>query len=129
MEVIKDDYICKIEVVKILQKAYAEGRIKAKDGCSSMLDDINALSAADVEPVDRWIDAQKNPPPIVDKRSMSSESVLILRSNGRYAVAYYCYDTEYGNYWTTDDDKTMYDWRKVAYWQPLPKSPKDGEAE
>jgi DNA-directed RNA polymerase subunit RPC12/RpoP len=51
MEVIKDDYIRKIEAVKILQKAYAEGRIKAKDGCVSVLDDINALPAADVQPV------------------------------------------------------------------------------
>lgn len=53
MEVIKDDYIRKIEAVKILQKAYAEGRIKAKDGCVSVLDDINALPKADVQPVRR----------------------------------------------------------------------------
>lgn len=46
MEVIKDDYIRKIEVVKILQEAYTEGRIKAKDGCVSVLDDINALPKA-----------------------------------------------------------------------------------
>lgn len=53
MEVIKDDYIRKIEAVKILQKAYAEGRIKAKDGCVSVLDDINALPKADVQTVRR----------------------------------------------------------------------------
>jgi hypothetical protein len=51
MEVIKDDYIRKIEAVKILQKAYTEGRIKAKDGCVSVLDDINASPKADVQPV------------------------------------------------------------------------------
>lgn len=58
MEVIKDDYIRKIEAVNILQKAYTEGRIKAKDGCVSVLDDINALPKADVQPVKhgRWID-------------------------------------------------------------------------
>ena len=50
MEVIdKKEYISKIEVVRILQKAYAEGRIKAKDGLSSVLDDIQK---ADVQPVD-----------------------------------------------------------------------------
>lgn len=53
----KNEYISKIEVVRILQKAYAEGRIKAKDGCVSLLDDINALPAADVQPVrhGRWL--------------------------------------------------------------------------
>ena len=56
MEVIdKNEYISKIEVVRILQKAYAEGRIKAKDGLSSVLNDIKN---ADVQPVKhgRWID-------------------------------------------------------------------------
>lgn len=55
MEVIdKKEYISKIEVVRILQKAYAEGRIQAKDGLSSVLDDIQN---ADVKPVKhgRWI--------------------------------------------------------------------------
>ena len=46
----KNDYISKLEVVLILQKAYAEGRIKAKDGLSSVLDDIQK---ADVQPVKR----------------------------------------------------------------------------
>ena len=90
-------------------------------------DFIESLPSADVQPVDRWIDAQKNPPPVVDRRSMTSESVLILRDNGRCAVAYYCFDAKEGSYWTTDDDKTMYEWEEVSHWQPLPKHPKDGE--
>lgn len=48
MEVIKNEFISKLEVVRILQKAYAEGRIQAKDGLSSVLDDIQK---ADVQPV------------------------------------------------------------------------------
>ncbi len=88
---------------------------------------IKRVPVADVEPIDRWIDAQKNPPPIVDKKSMTSESVLILRDNGRCAVAYYCYDAEDGNYWTTEDEKTMYEWEEVTHWQPLPELPKDGD--
>lgn len=59
MEVIKDDYIRKIEAVKILQKAYTEGRIKAKDGCVSVLDDINALPKANVQPVKHGKDVMK----------------------------------------------------------------------
>lgn len=57
---------------------------------------------------DRWIDAKTNPPPIVDERSKTSSPVLILRENGSQDVAFYCYDDE-GNYWTSDDEKTMYE--------------------
>ena len=55
MEVIKNECISKLEVVRILQKAYTEGKIQAKDGLVSILDDINA---ADVQPVRRgkWIE-------------------------------------------------------------------------
>ena len=48
MEIIRNECISKLETVRILQKAYAEGRIQAKDGLVSVLDDINA---ADVQPV------------------------------------------------------------------------------
>ena len=48
MEVIKNECISKLEVVRILQKAYAESRIQAKDDLVSVLDDINA---ADVQPI------------------------------------------------------------------------------
>lgn len=51
MEIIKDCYISKLEVVRILQKAYAEGRISAIDDCASVLDDINAIPASDVQSV------------------------------------------------------------------------------
>lgn len=50
MEVIKDECISKLTVVQILQKAYAEGRVKANDGLVSVFDDINA---ADVQPIDK----------------------------------------------------------------------------
>ena len=50
MEVIRNECISKLKVVQILQKAYTEGRIQAKDGLVSVLDDINA---ADVQPVKR----------------------------------------------------------------------------
>lgn len=61
MEVINDEYISKLEAVRILQTAYAEGRIQAKDGCVSVLDDINALPTADVQPVihAHWIELPK----------------------------------------------------------------------
>lgn len=46
-----NEYITKGEAVQVLHTAYAEGRIQAKDGCASVLDDIGALKAADVQPV------------------------------------------------------------------------------
>ena len=46
-----NEYITKGGVMQILQKAYTEGRIQAKDGCTSVLDDISAVKAADVQPV------------------------------------------------------------------------------
>ena len=54
MEVIRNECISKLKVIQILQKAYTEGRIQAKDGLVSVLDDINA---ADVQPVihAKWI--------------------------------------------------------------------------
>lgn len=91
-------------------------------------DEAHDFPSTDIQSVDRWIDAQKNPPPIIDRRSMTSESVLILRDNGKCSVAYYCNSAEDGSYWTTDDDKTMYGWEEVTHWQPLPELPKKGDA-
>ena len=55
MEVIRNECISKLKVVQILQKAYTEGRIQAKDGLASVLDDIQN---ADVQPVKRgeWLE-------------------------------------------------------------------------
>ena len=47
-----NEYITKGDVMQILQKAYTDGRIQAKDGCASVLDDIAAIKA-DVQPVKR----------------------------------------------------------------------------
>lgn len=51
-----NEYITKGDVMQILQNAYTDGRIQAKDGCASALDDIAAIKA-DVQPVKhgRWI--------------------------------------------------------------------------
>ena len=84
---------------------------------------IESCQPADVQPINRWIDAQKNPPPIKDKESHSSELVLILKENGSYDVCFYTYDEE-GNYWETEDGRQTYEWGEVTYWQPLPEIPK-----
>ena len=45
--------ISKIEVVRILEKAYAEGRIKAKDGLDGLVSVLDDINAADVQPIDK----------------------------------------------------------------------------
>lgn len=133
-----DDYLIKRDVLRIL-KEYASKAwnddwkpthetVRGDTFIEACLI-IDDMPTADVQPIDRWIDAQKNPPPIIDRRSMASELVLILRDNGRCAVAYYCNSAEDGDYWTTDDDKTMYCWEEVTHWQPLPELPKRGGLE
>ena len=89
--------------------------------------ELKQFKEAGAQPVDRRIDAQKNPPPITDRKSMTSDAVLIMRDNGRCSVAYYCFDPEEGNCWLTEDEKTMYDLEEVTYWMPLPKSLMEGE--
>lgn len=123
-----DEYINKHEaytMMKDLEAAYIYPPVKEAYGTAARR--IDQMPTADVQPIDRWIDAQKNPPPIIDRRSMTSKSVLILRDNGRCSVAYYCNSAEDGDYWTTDDDKTMYCWEEVTHWQPLPELPKGEE--
>ena len=67
-----------------------------------------------------WISAQ-NPPPATDEHT--SDYVLALRGSGYQCVCYYVYDEE-GNYWVTEDEKSMYEVDEITYWQPLPEPPK-----
>lgn len=114
MEVIKNECISKLEVVRILQKAYTECRIQAKDGLVSILDDINA---ADVQPVVRWISVDES-----------------LPENDADCLVWYKCDTAFGKSeswgiahcsrcdWYTkhlDGDNIV-----VHYWHPLPEPPK-----
>ena len=107
MEVIKDECISKLEVVHILQKAYAEGRIKAKDGLYSVLDDIQN---ADVQSVDRWISFKDKQP-----------------QEGGFYLTYYAEHIRVSQWFPS---KNWYNehggnvTNMVEYWQPLPEPPK-----
>ena len=83
--------------------------------------------------VDRWISVKdKLPEEMQDKSAKSgwseeirpSDSVLILTAGGLYDVAWYSYAYED---WTTDNESYSYEKKEVAFWQPLPKPPKDGD--
>ena len=68
-----------------------------------------------------WINAQTNPPIAIDGET--SDYVLVFRTSGRQCVCYYIYDDK-GNYWCSEDEKSMYDLDEVTHWQPLPEPPK-----
>lgn len=120
MKVIKDDYIRKIEAVKILQKAYTEGRIKAKDGCISVLDDINALPKADVQPVDRWISVK-------DRLPDEGQKCLVYRDiDADLKITTGIWHSEWKAFDGLRHGTRLED---AIAWQPLPEPPKDGETE
>lgn len=84
---------------------------------------IDEIRSPDAQPVDRWINAQTNPPIATDGKT--SDYVLVLRESGYQCVCYYVYDDD-GNYWMTEDEKSMYEIDEVTHWQPLPEPPKKG---
>lgn len=83
----------------------------------------NELPDADVQPIDRWINAKTNPPIATDGET--SDYVLVLRASGMQCVCYYVYDDEEGNYWCSEDEKSIYDIDEITRWQPLPEAPQD----
>ena len=104
MEVIRNECISKLEIVRILQKAYAEGRIQAKDGLVSVLDDINA---ADVQPVDRWISVDEALPP-------DNKAYVVMTKNNGLGVSRLMGRNRIE--WTLFGEP-------VLYWLPIPEPP------
>lgn len=84
---------------------------------------IKSIPTAEVQPADRWINAQTNPPTATDGET--SDYVLVLRADGRQCVCYYVYDDDEGNYWCSEDEKSIYDIDEITRWQPLPKPPNE----
>ena len=82
----------------------------------SAIDVIEACQPAEVQPINRWIDAQKNPPSTTDENSCTSDLVLVVTKSNCYNICYYVYDNEEGNYWSTEDERKIYDCGEVVYW-------------
>ena len=110
----KNEYISKIEVVRILQKAYAEGRIKAKDGLVSVLDDINAAA---VQPIDRWINVN-------DRLPKEQETVIVYEKD--YGVMWGDYQgIKYSQpVWIVRKSGLIIRTTEVTHWRHLPEPPK-----
>lgn len=125
-----EEYISKNKAVNAVKSLI--GRMPAKDNYAKGYDAAlgrvliavrGVPIATDVQPIDRWINAQTNPPIATDGET--SDYVLVLRADGRQCVCYYVYDDDEGNCWFSEDEKSMYDIDEVTHWQPLPEPPKD----
>ena len=115
-----NEYITKGEAVQVLHTAYAEGRIQAKDGCASVLDDIGALKAADVQPLDRWISCK-------DKMPEEYKTVLVYEKDYGVMIGELekkFFDTQF---FIARKSGIILRTTEVTHWQPLPEPPKDGE--
>ena len=92
-------------------------------------------STIDVQPVNQWISVKDELPDEMQDKSIysrwseeirPSDSVLVLTTGGSYDVAWYSYVY---NDWTTDNEAHTYKSWEIAFWQPLPEPPKDGDTE
>lgn len=88
-----------------------------------MLDEIDALPAADVQPVDRWISVD-------DKLPDSDTTVLVWYTAdslfgrfGDYGVTHYRESSGWSKASLIGDDQAIF------YWMPLPEPPKEGDAD
>lgn len=95
------------------------------------LNDNNAITETDVQPVNQWISVDDRLPEEMQDKSINSgwseelrpsDSVLILTTGGSYDVAWYSYAY---NDWTTDNETHTYKNWEIAFWQPLPEAPLD----
>ena len=95
------------------------------------MDFINAIPAADVQPVNRWISVKDRLPEAVEK----DVNGKIAFSD--FVLVYLVYDNGF-TYITNDrfrvDSKSWLheipgEGCKVTHWMPLPEPPKDGETE
>lgn len=100
---------------------------KADVDLREMLDEIEALPSADVQPVDRWISVDDRLPNIGER-----VFVYIPRPDNHYniEIAYISEGNDDYPYWVLGDKSQFYSTRfhYISHWMPLPEPPKDGDA-
>lgn len=90
------------------------------------LNDNNAITDTDVQPVNQWISCQ-------DKMPEDNTSVLFVyvSENGIKSVHYGYHQTikGLGSSWVKPSGGWQYCDDDVTHWQPIPEPPKDGDVE
>ncbi len=123
MKIAENDLIERNKIFEKVTELYRYSKGDMHIAYRELLDYILDMPTADVQPSDRWINAQINPPIATDGET--SDYVLVLRADGRQCVCYYIYDDDEGNCWCSEDEKSIYDIDEVTHWQPLPQTPKE----
>ena len=114
------EYIEMQDVIKAIQYRVCQGQgnkehICKRGSCAycgimDIMDDIEALPTADLQPVNRWISAE-------DRLPEECKNVIVIYKGDLFISFRYDY-----NYWYGIGRQ------KIDYWQPLPEPPKDGDA-
>lgn len=129
-----DEYIRKEDVLDIASQYCTDDDgscSKADVDSREMLDEIEALPAADLQPVDRWINCKDKMPdtPEQGMDAKCSDCCLVCDDFGWIGMGYYLTDGK-KSWWEFADaqNKIKIDWTEITHWMPLPEPPKDGES-
>jgi hypothetical protein len=114
-----DEYIDKVKVGAKIQMMYIRREMDyggENDFCRGMrkaLRVIKNMPAADVQPVNQWINVK-------DRLPATRKTVLIYDEYEGVSAGYY--DSDYAKFRSIED---VYRSCYVTHWQPLPEPPKD----
>ena len=87
----------------------------------AMIEWINEIPAADVEPKRRWI-------PVTERLPKHLTSVIVHRKDGGIFIWEY-FDTSPTDECWIDDSANVYLFYDVTHWMPLPEPPKEEKEE
>lgn len=132
-----DEYINREDVLDIASQYCADDDgscSKADVDLREMLDEIEALPSADVQPINSLVKVEERVPDV-------SGNYLCYLADGTFEVLYFdrgieddMYNNDYPfgvwNTYPSEDGGECREWievLEVTHWQPLPEPPKDGE--
>lgn len=107
------EYVSRDDVRRFIADAFSENRFATNYDYAILVDKIDEIPAADVQPVDRWISVDEALP-------IYDGLVLAVDKNNTIRLGIY---TDLG--WTSQFGNPMV--AHITHWMPLPEPPKDGD--